>query len=72
MTELLRYLVIVAVLIIIAAVVIKANKPNFKYEANKLKSKKSEERSSVPILLAIKNNAMMGFLTIYSLIESLY
>ena len=40
--------------------------------ANKLKSKKSEERSSVPILLAVKNNAMMGFLTIYSLIESLY
>ena len=32
----LKYIIIIAVLIIIALVVIKANKPNFKYEANKL------------------------------------
>ena len=32
----LKYIIIVAILIIIALVVIKANKPDFKYEANKL------------------------------------
>ena len=32
----LKYVIIIAVLIIIALVVIKASKPNFKYEANKL------------------------------------
>ena len=31
-----RYIIILAILIIIALVVIKANKPDFKYEANKL------------------------------------
>lgn len=31
-----KYLIIFVVLILIAAVVIKASKPNFKYEANKL------------------------------------
>lgn len=32
----LKYVIIIAVLILIALVVIKANKPDFKYEANKL------------------------------------
>lgn len=32
----LKYIIVIAVLIIIAMVVIKANKPDFKYEANKL------------------------------------
>ena len=36
MTELLKYVIILAVLVIIALVVIKASKPDFKYEANKL------------------------------------
>lgn len=31
-----RYIIILAILILIALVVIKANKPDFKYEANKL------------------------------------
>ena len=35
MTELLKYVIILAVLVIIALVVIKASKPDFKYEANK-------------------------------------
>lgn len=32
----LKYVIIIAVLILIALVIIKANKPDFKYEANKL------------------------------------
>ena len=36
MTELLKYVIILAVLVIIALVVIKASKPDSKYEANKL------------------------------------
>ena len=32
----LKYVIIIVVLVVIALVIIKANKPDFKYEANKL------------------------------------
>lgn len=36
MTDILKYVIILVVLALIAAVIIKASKPDFKYEANKL------------------------------------
>lgn len=36
MDNIIKYIIIVAVLIVIACVIIKASKPDFKYEANKL------------------------------------
>ena len=48
--EILKYVIIVIVLIIVACVVIKASKPGFKYEANKL----------VEYLGGIKNITHMG------------
>lgn len=36
MSDMVKYIIIIVILIIIALAVIKANKPGFKYEANKL------------------------------------